>query len=107
MIEISYEGNMTVKIKCTLKAFHCYICYFISTLDSNSVTNVCRKLLREMTYCLISVFLSFQENKISRVIDELAQMTFISKSQLSCPNLFSSLELGNNDQKDSAMLMWS
>lgn len=34
---------------------------------------------------------------------ELAQLTFIPKSQLSCPNLFFSLELGTNDQKNNAM----
>lgn len=34
MIKISYDGNMTMESKCILKAFPCYMCYFISTLDS-------------------------------------------------------------------------
>lgn len=38
-----------------------------------------------------------------KAIDELAQLTFIAKSQSCCPHLFSFLKLRNNDQKEIAI----
>lgn len=51
-------------------------------------------------------FLQVLAGDYKKAIDELAQLTFIAKSQSCCPHLFSSLKLRNNDQKDIAMLTW-